>query len=135
MILLLPDARVEVRHGMTLLVVVLVLSTASLYISSLASSGIRALVLCVPLIAGGLALIPWITVLAERTLRSFVGDAGRHLGSAPTDAQALACALVFGAGFTALAIRFGASNYHHGDRRVTRIAGQITCIFAYAVVA
>ena len=134
-ILLLPDARVEPRHGVTLLVVVLVLATASLYISSLASSGIRALILCVPLIAGGLALIPWITILAERAVRAFVRNAGWHVGSAPTDAQLLTSALLLAAGFAALAIRFGESNYRRGDRSLTRIAGQVTCIFAYAVVA
>ncbi len=120
---------------MTLLVVVLVLSTASLYISSLASSGIRALILCVPVVAGGIPLVSWITVLAERTVRAFVRNAGWHVGSAPTDAQVLTSALLFAAGFAALAIRFGASNYRRGDRSLTRIVGQVTCIFAYALVA
>ena len=109
-ILLLPDARVEPRHGVTL-------------------------ILCVPLIAGGLALIPWITILAERAVRAFVRNAGWHVGSAPTDAQLLTSALLLAAGFAALAIRFGESNYRRGDRSLTRIAGQVTCIFAYAVVA
>ena len=134
-ILLLPDARVQPRDGVTLLLVVLLLSTASLYISSLASSGIRALVLCVPVVAGGLALVPWINIVAERAVRAFVQNAGWHVGPAPTDAQLLTIALWFGAGFAALAIRFGGSNYRRGDRSLTRIAGQITCMVAYALVA
>ena len=134
-ILLLPDSHVDVRHGVTLLVVVLVLATASLYISSLASSGIRALILCVPVFAAGIPLVSWITILAERAVRAFVRNAGWHVGSAPTDAQVLTSALLFAAGFAALAIRFGASNYRRGDRSLTRIVGQVTCIFAYALVA
>lgn len=134
-ILLLPDARVEPRHGLTLLVVVMVLSTASLYISSLASSGIRALILCVPVVTVGLALFPWMTVLAERAVRDFGRNAGWHVGPAPTEGQMLMLALWFSAGFAALAIRFGASNYRRGDRSLPRIAGQVTCIVAYAVVA
>ena len=134
-ILLLPDARVEPRHGVTLLAVVLVLATASLYISSLASSGIRALVLCVPVVAGGIPLVSWITVLVERAIRTFARNAGWHVGSTPTDALVLTSALLFTAGFAALAIRFGTSNYRRGDRSLMRIAGQVTCIFAYALVA
>ena len=135
MMLLLPDARVEVHNGVPLLAVVLVLSTGSLYVSSLASSGIRALILCVPVIAGGLALLPWMSILTERAVRAFVRNAGWQVGAAPTDGQWLMSMVLLGAGFAAVALRFGASNYRRGDRNLIRIAGQVTCLFAYAVVA
>ncbi|HUF25156.1 MAG TPA: hypothetical protein VMN81_13575 [Vicinamibacterales bacterium] len=97
--------------------VIVALTVCGLYVSSLSSSGVRALALTFPLVAAAYILWVSIAVAVSRFLQSF------HA----IDELALTVA---GVGFTALLLWFAGANHRRTDRSVTRVVWQIGCAAA-----
>jgi hypothetical protein len=130
-ILLLPEARIELRGGLITLLVVLLLATASFYVSSLATSGIKALVACVPMVVVGFPILEWMTGFADQLLHALLGDGPWQMHSR-TEGPALLALLLFAAGAVALVMRFGAANFRTADHPPARVTGQLGVLVAFA---
>jgi hypothetical protein len=105
-----------------------VLTSVSLYVSSLTASGVRALVVSLPALAAAIAainVVAWIAAEAMGVLG--VGGALRSLFSIHNTPAAAVIAL----GFVLLAASFAAVNHRSAERPITRIAMQASALIAY----
>jgi ABC-type transport system involved in multi-copper enzyme maturation permease subunit len=121
----------EVRHALglwkDLLLIVVVLTTSGLYVSSLCSSGLRALLLSFPIGLGVLVYLKIVGWLVYRVLSPFVRTAGRP---APRHVEDWVMALLI-AGFVGLLTRLAYVNHRSMDRSVGRVSWQAACVAAY----
>ena len=101
---------------------------ASLYVSSLAASGIRAAVATVPVLLGFAVFVSYVRIWV---LGAF-GDGGRPVIVSAAGVPHLASVLV--AGFVAMLLLFAFGNHRSGDRPVARVAVQSFSIAVYGVV-
>jgi hypothetical protein len=107
---------------------VLFITTLSLYVSSLSTSGVRAMVATLPSLVGMFVLMQFATLAIYR-LHEFRGPM-RLLPRVP---DALALALV--AGFVALALRYGYVNHKSAERNMRSFLKQAAGFGAYLVIA
>ena len=117
-------------------VMIVLLTTGSLYVSSLSTSGLRALVVSFPTLFGTAVLFTWTMNFVWWTFARLVLDpAGPRLSvrgqrSLPAAAyEAIVLALV--GGFVLLLIVLAFQNHRSTDRRLKRVLPQIACIAAF----
>jgi hypothetical protein len=103
-------------------------TTLSVFVSSLSTSGVRAMVSTLPVVA---VLPP----LAQFVLYATNRMTGRRLGVAYSDLALWTAAVVLGAGFIALALRFGLTNHRSTERSVGRTLFQSGTLAGYLVLA
>jgi hypothetical protein len=116
------------RAWASIAVPVLFITTLSLYVSSLSTSGVRAMVATLPSLVGMFVLMQFATLAIYR-LHEFRGPM-RLLPRVP---DALALALV--AGFVALALRYGYVNHKSAERNMRSFLKQAAGFGAYLVIA
>ena len=116
---------------------VVLLATCSLYVSSFSASGLRALVLGLPFVAGAALLIQAAGSAAEWVFyHSAVDAAGRAVArhwrsNAPSEIMTP----VLAAGFLTLLLRFAFLNHRSAERSVGRVLQQVGCLAAFLVAA
>jgi hypothetical protein len=115
--------------------VALVLATSlSLYVSSLTTTGIRALLTSVAACAAGMILVPYIVVLAERLLRGW----GMRRPLAPwwySSEWVWFAGMTFAAGLASLLLlSFASMNHRSAERPRVQVRRQLGWIAAMAVV-
>jgi hypothetical protein len=116
------DARVLPQGWFRYSVIVVVLSASSLYLSSLCSSGVKALVLSFPAVAGGLVFLA--------TLGSAVGWIGVHAGRRTYFVPSGSLVVASAAGLVALLLVFGFANHRSAERRQQVVWRQLILIAA-----
>jgi ABC-type transport system involved in multi-copper enzyme maturation permease subunit len=114
---------------------VVVLTIGSLYVSSLCTSGLWALLMSLPAMLG---TVLFVRALAERSQWAIV------LSSPPTvsvlgyglikPSKIVALGLLLTIGLLAIVLRFGFANYRSADRAPGRVAWQVSWIAAYLAV-
>jgi hypothetical protein len=114
------------------LTAIVVLTCASLYVSTLATSGVRALTFAVPFVFGGVLLIEWAqnVVWWVRPWRPgvvFRGAIGDDLFTLLTVAVA--------AGLAVMLLRLGYVNHRTTEISYARAARQVACVAAYVFVS
>lgn len=114
-------------------VVVVLLTTCSLYLSSVCSSGVRAMVLSLPVVVGALVFTQVVASTVRWALyHPFVGSPGvlpRALRPTPPfKALTIYLALVMAAGLIALLLRLALINHRSAERSATRIWQQVIWI-------
>jgi hypothetical protein len=123
-----PLAHQPPTEILNMIIIVMVLTSVSLYVSSLTASGVRALVVSLPALAAAIAainVVAWIAAKAMGVLG--VGGALRSLFSIHNTPAAAVIAL----GFVLLAASFAAVNHRSAERPITRIAMQASALIAY----
>ena len=117
-------------------IMIVLLTTGSLYVSSLSTSGLRALVVSFPALFGTAVLFTWTMNFVWWTFARLVLDpAGPRLSvrgqrSLPAAAyEAIVLALI--GGFVLLLIVLGFQNHRSTDRPLKRVLPQIACIAAF----
>lgn len=108
----------------------LALAAASLYVSSLSGSGVKAMVISLPVIAGGAVIVLWavgsLNPLAARMFAAGWGGATQRL---TPDQVAIAQSMVrwtwmaAALGFVTIVLRLALANHRSADRRIVRIIG------------
>lgn len=137
--LLPPALRLEPLGRLVLAVPIIMLTVAGLYVSSVCSSGLRALMISLPAVFGA--------ILFERTVVESLGPAVfaviSHLprpvsaGGLGPHAQRLTLAvapLLLAVGFLAVVLRFALANYRSTDRPAGRLVMQVIGIAASLVL-
>jgi hypothetical protein len=134
----LPPA--EVRHELLgrLLVAMptVMLTIGGLYVSSLCSSGLWALLMSLPAMLG---TVLFVSALAKSSRWNIVLSSPPTIGvlgyglTKPSTIVALGVLLT--AGLLAIVLRLGLANYRSADRALGRVARQVSCVAAYLAVA
>jgi ABC-type transport system involved in multi-copper enzyme maturation permease subunit len=123
-------------RGMAIAAVVL--TSAGLYVSSLCTSGVRALVLSLPALIGTWWFIGVVSAAAARMLArvNVYESPAQRLLNLSTSSRGANDLLVFAllAGFASLLLWLAAKNHRSAERNVGRVAGQVACIAAFLVV-
>lgn len=122
--------------------IAILLTTCSLYLSSLCGSGVRAMALALPIgMAAGVTLraIAWAVprLIELLSIHSRLGILPRGFDAGPlfsfgTAADVLWLAII--AAFVALLLRFAAVNHRTIDRSLARVLRQVACIGAFVTV-
>jgi hypothetical protein len=122
------------REVLNTTLMVVMLTSVCLYVSSLSSSGVRALVTALPVLAASAAavnIVAWTMAVAVRRMgfASAFRAAAFDVVRAPS---AVWLAIVLG--FVGIAISFAAINHRSAERPVKRIALQASAMIVYAGV-
>ena len=132
--LLVQEPRLSRAPWTAMVATAIVLSSASLYVSSLTSSGVRALTASAPFIAGGLFLLSWSGTATRAMLQGFFASpawaVSRHAGE-----WSFLAALVLSACFAAGMVRFAHANHRAADRSYRRVGVQVACVAAFIALA
>lgn len=115
-----------------LFLTVAVLASASLFVSSLTSSGVRAITACVPFVAGGMFLVSWSGAIARVVLRELTGSSRWPISHA-LDGRIVMVTLAVG--FAVLMLRFAHVNHRSGERSIGRTGAQLAATAAFIVFA
>lgn len=115
-----------------LFVMVAVLASASLFVSSLTSSGVRAITACAPFVAAGMFLVSWSGAIARVVLREITGSSAWPI-SRTLDGRIVV--LILAVGFATLMLRFAHVNHRSAERSIGRTAAQLAATAAFIVVA
>jgi hypothetical protein len=112
--------------------IIVLFTAASLYVSSLCASGLRAMLVSVSAMVAVPLLLQFPSVFAIYWIV-------RHLHSALTAAQiawfrsmTVPFALVLGAGLLGIMLRFALVNHRSSERRVRHVGRQVACMAAWA---
>jgi ABC-type transport system involved in multi-copper enzyme maturation permease subunit len=129
-----PVAREVPMEALNATMVIAVMTSISLYVSSLSSSGVRALVLAFPVIVGaGMA----IDMLA-RVFGWVLGPESVRWAAQTTqisfDRSSFGWWIAVGVVFVAMALWFASVNHRSVDRPIRRIVVQASCMLGYASV-
>ncbi len=133
----LPGDRLEYevpREVVNMMILALVLASVALYVSSVSSSGVRALVLSFPAIAlaaAATSIIAWVVQGISRWMG--IDEMMRAMTfsiHSPSSGVWLAICL----GFIAMAVSFAAVNHRSADHGVRRIAAQTSWMLGYTSV-
>ena len=130
MMFLLQSQRSVTEPLPMLAITALVLASASLYISSLTTSGVRALAVSAPFVAGGMFLVFW----SERVTRGMLEGLAAYRISAAADFYGNLATIILCAGFIALMLRYAHFNHRSGERSIRRIGSQIACTASFIVI-
>ena len=134
----LPGDRLEYevpREVVNTMVLALVLTSVSLYVSSVSSSGVRALVLSFPAIATAAAatsLIVWVVQGISRWMG--IDEMMRAMTFSMHSPSAGVWLVAICLGFIAMAVSFAAVNHRSADHGVRRIAAQTSWMLGYTSV-
>jgi hypothetical protein len=122
-------ARIPWPH---LLMTVAVLGSASLFVSSLTSSGVRAITACAPFVAAGMFLVSWSGAIARVVLREITGSATWPISRAVNGRIVV---VILAVGFATLMLRFAHVNHRSGERSIGRTGAQLAATAAFIVLA
>ena len=131
LMVLLESRRSAIEPLLVLALTAPVLASASLYVSSLATSGVRALAMSAPFVTGGLSLVFW----SERVTRGVLEGLAAYRISAAADFYGDLAAIILCAGFITLMLRYAHLNHRSGERSIRRIGSQVVCTASFVVVA
>jgi hypothetical protein len=129
-----PSAR-PVRFNAPFAGIIVLLTAASLYVSSLCASGLRALL-------GSVSVMVAVPLLLQFPIAFAIDWIVRNLHSVLTGAQiawfrsmTVPFALVLGAGLVGLLLRFALVNHRSSERRVRHVWRHVGCITAWLTLA
>jgi hypothetical protein len=129
-----PSAR-PVRFNAPFAGIIVLLTAASLYVSSLCASGLRALL-------GSVSVMVAVPLLLQFPIAFAIDWIVRNLHSVLTGAQiawfrsmTVPFALVLGAGLVGLLLRFALVNHRSSERRVRHVWRQVACMTAWVALA
>jgi hypothetical protein len=124
------------RSWRTTTVAVAVLTTGSLYLSSLCTSGVRAMVLSLPVFVGAAVFIQVVASAISRypSVRSASGGLRGPIGLHHV-ASYESVMLVITVSFIALLLRFALVNHRSAERRATRVWRQVIWIVGILTLA
>ena len=129
LILLVQSRRVAFTPLPVLALTALVLASSSLYISSVATSGVRALAVSAPFVASGLFLLLW----SERVTRGVLE--GRFQLTAVGGFYGDLATVTLCAGFIVLMLRYAHLNHRSGEHSIRRIFSQVAYAASFVAVA
>ena len=128
---LLESRRSALEPLAVLALTALVFASASLYVSSLATSGVRALAMSAPFVSGGMFLVFW----SERVTRGVLEGLSAYRISAAADVYRDLAAIILCAGFITLMLRYAHLNHRSGERSLRNIGRQVVCTASFVVMA
>ena len=131
---LVPTRTVPPQLAVQLILTVVVLASASLYVSSLTTSGVRAIAMAAPFIGGGMLLVSWSGRLTRGALAEFTGSTV-YLGSPTGELSERIATIVLCTAFVGLMLRFAHSNHRSVGRSSRTIATQVATAAAFVVFA
>lgn len=108
------------------------LTTCSLYISSLCGSGVRAMVLSLPSVLGALAFIRFVSDSVFWWVDELAADGIRAYPYRPAQLWLLYALAI---GFAALLLRFGLANHRSAERGGSRTSRQLVSVAAFLALA
>ena len=104
---------------------VFLVTTISVYVSSLSTSGVRAMVATLPATIGVVAFVNLLASVAARFGMHIVSGPGGHALLNP----------ILWAGFIAVALRYAYLNHRSMERGIRRVAFQIIVLVGYLVIS
>ena len=122
--------------------IVVVLTTCGLYLSSLSTTGIQALVLSIPIAFIGGTVLPYAADLAARIGYGLIWDStGRRLDGSFNDRSSLMTFvggylwLAVALGLVVLLLRFALQNHRSAERSIARLLAQVVSIAGYVGIS
>ena len=117
-----------------LAVLVSVMASGSLFVSSLTTSGVRAVAACVPFLACGVSLWSWSFGLGTRVAHALSGSTF-GMTSPATPINTSITGIIVALCFVALMLRFGYLNHQTSERRPRQLVFQLALAGTLVVVA
>lgn len=118
-----------------LLVTVTALASASLYVSSLTTSGVRAVTASAPFIGIGMYLLSWSRYAADDLIATTKPGAAAWVLSRTAEENTRIAAILLVVCFCSLMIRFAHLNHRTGDHSRGRIGAQLAVTAGFIVMA
>jgi hypothetical protein len=133
---LLPsEARSMLSAWLLTAIPIVLLTVGGLYVSSLCSSGLWALLMSLPALWGAVLLVWLLTDPMERVAFLIVWRLEPYMIPHSAGDDAVVVVLLLGAGVLAVVLRLALANYRSADRGPTRIGMQLICIASCLFVA
>ena len=130
----LESRRMPVAPVTQLALTAIVLASAGLYVSSMTTSGVRAIAVSAPFVAAGMFLVSWSDRLTRGALADVMG-CSCYLVSSNAEAYGRIATVILCGAFVALMLRYAYINHGSGDRSPRRIGFQLAVAAAFVAVA
>lgn len=128
----LRETRKETVPWPNLLLIVGVLASASLFVSSLTTSGVRAITACVPFAAAAMFLLSWSGAIARIVAREITGSSTWH---AFHGVDSRIVPVILAVAFVGLMLRFAHLNHRSADQSIARTGVQLATTAVFISVA